>query len=126
MNPEIETSIYAAYPKIFEEYRAGLAIGDGWIGLITSLCDNIQRVIDRDKCKQVVAHQIKEKFGGLRFYYSGGNDSIREMVDIAEGASFRICEECGKSGEPYYDGWVRVLCPDHAKEAGRKVREFND
>lgn len=62
---------------------------------------------------QVVASQIKEKFGALRFYYSGGDNEIGAMVSLAETISFQICEECGVFNPDVVctgRGWVRSLC----------------
>ena len=62
---------------------------------------------------QVVATQVKEKFGGLRFYYSGGDDYIDGVVAMAESISYRTCEECGSPGTSTKSGWIRVLCEEH-------------
>ena len=35
----------------------------------------------------VTIEQVKSKFSGLRFYYSGGNEKIRNAVDFAESLS---------------------------------------
>lgn len=65
---------------------------------------------------QVVVQQIKEKFGGLRFYYSGGNDGIGGMVTMAESWADVACEECGAIGERRGGGWIRTLCDTHEAE----------
>jgi hypothetical protein len=44
----------------------GFCCGDGWYSLISDLSYKIMQV---DKNKVVVADQVKEKFGGLRFYF---------------------------------------------------------
>ena len=55
-------------------------------------------------------HQVKEKFGGLRFYYelSNCNDKatqeIRNLVNYAEDLSYKICLHCGKEKEIEYHG----------------------
>jgi hypothetical protein len=64
----------------------------------------------------VVVDQVKEKFGTLRFYYSGGDDHISGLVRMAEAMSSCICEECGSSGRIRGNGWVRTLCDAHAQE----------
>lgn len=63
--------------------------------------------------EQVVATQVKEKFGGLRFYYFGGDDYIDGVVAMAESMSYRTCEECGAPGTSTNGGWIRVLCEEH-------------
>jgi hypothetical protein len=71
--------------------------------------------------EQVVATQIKEKFGTLRFYYSGGDDYIRGLETMAESMTSRICEDCGSPGfarSTKKQRWVRVLCEKHAEEQG--------
>jgi hypothetical protein len=66
----------------------------------------------------VEVQQVKEKFGGLRFYFSGGDERIDGMVLMAEAIAERTCEVCGKPGRPREGGWIRTLCDEHAE--GRK------
>jgi len=67
---------------------------------------------------QVTVTQVKEKFGTLRFYYSGGDDAISGMVRMAESMSSVTCEECGTPGRRRGGGWVRTLCDTHAEARG--------
>jgi hypothetical protein len=62
---------------------------------------------------QVTLDQVKEKFGTLRFYYTGGDDIIDGMVRMAESMSGVTCEECGNPGETKGQGWVVTLCETH-------------
>ncbi len=74
-----------------------------------------------------VASQVKEKFGGLRFYVHGATEKHWNYITFAESMSYHTCEVCGKPGEYYTDGWHTVLCDEHAKEQGReKVYEYED
>ena len=69
----------------------------------------------------VVASQIKEKFGTLRFYYYGGDDYIRGLEAMADSMSAITCEECGHPGQRHSTkkkSWIRVLCDKHAEEQG--------
>jgi hypothetical protein len=68
-----------------------------------------------------VAVQVKEKFGGLRFYVNGGTETHQTMIYFAETMSYRICEECGttKDTKCWRDGWHRTLCVPCAMAAGR-------
>ena len=62
---------------------------------------------------QVVVDQVKEKFGTLRFYYTGGDDEISGMVRMAEAMSSVTCESCAaptKTNWPEPGGWVTTLC----------------
>lgn len=72
-----------------------------------------------EPCPQVVAVQVKEKFGTLRFYYEGGDEYVSGIVAMAESMSGRICEECGAEGKQRGGGWIQTLCDAHAKAAGK-------
>ena len=71
---------------------------------------------------QVTLDQVKEKFGTLRFYYSGGDDVIDGMVRMAESMSGVTCEECGNPGESRGGGWIRTICEpcEEARELARQ------
>jgi hypothetical protein len=67
---------------------------------------------------QVVATQVKEKYGTLRFYYYGGDDEISSMVTLAESMSEVTCEQCGNPGKTLGgEIWTSTLCKAHAEEA---------
>jgi hypothetical protein len=75
-----------------------------------------QCMIVPESIPQVVAVQVKEKFGTLRFYYDGGDDKIDGMVSMAESMSATMCEECGAPGKATQGGWIRTLCEEHTKK----------
>jgi len=55
--------------------------------------------------------QIKEKFGGLCFYISGGDDTIYGMISLAESLSYRTCEFCGTTKDVgRTQGWITTCC----------------
>lgn len=64
---------------------------------------------------QLVADQVKEKFAGLRFYHHGGDKFCDGIIQMAEGISYRTCEECGAPGKVGGRGWIKTLCPAHIK-----------
>jgi len=68
-----------------------------------------------DAIPQVTLDQVKEKFGTLRFYYTGGDDEISGMVRMAESMSGVTCEECGNPGERRGGGWIYTACDTHTK-----------
>ena len=74
---------------------------------------------------QVTLDQVKEKFGTLRFYYSGGDDYISGMVSLAESMTGVTCESCGNVGERRGGGWVHTYCTpcEEARELARKQAE---
>lgn len=64
-------------------------------------------------CEQVVATQVKEKFGTLRFYYNGGDSIIDGMVRMAESMSGVTCEKCGDVAKLRGNGWWYTACDKH-------------
>lgn len=56
--------------------------------------------------------QIKEKFGELRFYYTGGDKQVTGMVRFAEHLCNKTCEVTGESGTLCIrGGWYKTLSP---------------
>jgi hypothetical protein len=124
---EFAKKMETTYPKMFAEPYGGFAVGAGWYPILETLCANIQSHIDwRVKqgkdIAQVEVNQIKEKFGGLRFYYSGGDDEISGMVRMAEAWADIACEECGAAGKRRSGGWIRTLCDLHEAEYQERKR----
>jgi hypothetical protein len=152
----------------------GLDVGDGWYNLIDILCEALTYTystsvkVDEEDGKrlgvkpykwesedgyyfiveppQIIATQVKEKYGTLRFYYREEyseevmslvetgkypdlqriidrySDYINGIVHFAETASGRTCEETGQSGELHAtggtrNGWLKTLNKEHAKTA---------
>jgi hypothetical protein len=138
MRDELDRQLCEKYPLIFADRNKsmmetcmcwGFEHGDGWYQILDSLCANIQSHIDwqnenfakgyphyEKPVPQVVAQQVKEKFGTLRFYYNGGDDVIDGMVRMAESWSAVACEECGAPGTQNSRGWIKTLCETHRKE----------
>jgi len=100
----------------------GFMCDDGWFKLIYQLCKDIQRVIDNNpdhKLDDFIVIEVKEKFGGLRFYAGSYNKEIGELIDKAEHESEHTCEICGKRGSlSVHGGWYKTCCPKHRKSRG--------
>jgi hypothetical protein len=151
-----------------------LDVGDGWYDIIDTLCEALTYTyttsieVDEEDGKrlgikpyksevgnsyyftveppQVIATQVKEKYGTLRFYYRFDLDEkiislletkkypdlekvndrfynfINGVVHFAETASGRTCEATGQSGELHASGgtrsgWLKTLNKEHAKTA---------
>ena len=94
-------------------------VGEGWRVIVSLLIhDLFEMGWDGE------LHQIKEKFGGLRFYIGGGSDEIHKRIQEAESDSLKTCERCGRPGKQRNAGWIRTLCEAH--EASDRVHEFID
>jgi hypothetical protein len=131
MKEELDEKLVEKYPKIFQNRFErmqktamcwGFECGDGWYDLIDTLCECIQNHIDNcyrmgnADIEQVVAVQVKEKFGGLRFYVDGGDEHTMAMIEFAESFSHNICAVCGNKGKTRGVGWITTLCDEHAKD----------
>ena len=97
--------------------KCGFSVENGWLRLIDKLSGFIESQIkdlsneDKDK---IYVTQIKNKFGGLRYYlnfpekyYPDIQYKIDGAIAFAESLSFHICQKCGNAGE--HQGW-HTLC----------------
>ena len=127
MSPEKEKALQDKYPKIFgtsdpsEPYTVyGIECGDGWYDLLDVLCRNIQGHLDfkmkdlktgeEKEAMQLITTQVKQKFGTLRFYHSGGDEYTAGLIQMAEAISGMICETCGDKATVKTGGWIRNIC----------------
>jgi len=92
--------------------------GDGWYPLIKDLItDLIELGWDKQTC------QVKEKFGGLRFYINGASEEIYKRIQTAEDLSYETCETCGEKGELKLVGWYKTLCDKHHEERKSNIQK---
>ena len=134
MRQELDKFLCERYPKMMVNRNKpmketcmcwGFECGDGWFNILDQLMSNIQHHIDWNnknfekgytqykQVSQVTLDQVKEKFGTLRFYYTGGDDEISGMVRMAESISGVTCEECGNPGKCRGSGWFYTACDAH-------------
>jgi len=99
MTPALDELLCSRYPLIFRDRHIaseltgmtkGFRCDDAWFPIIDGLCAALQFQIDHNGMPQVVARQVKEKLGGLRFHYSGGNEQTSLMIAVAIAISERI------------------------------------
>ncbi len=113
MKKELQKKLIEDFPTLFKYYGQpptpmmfGIGVGDGWFNLLYDLC---KKVVELDGEVHLV--QVKEKFGGLRFYIDGTkNEEVWKVISEAEERSFHICEKCGKPGTLREGGWLLTLC----------------
>jgi hypothetical protein len=129
MNDKLDQLLCQRYPAIFANRHKstsescmawGFSCGDGWFNIINTLCSLLQAETDKRGAHQVVAQQVKEKFGELRFYCDGPpSERQAAYITMATALSSVTCEECGKPGLlQEQQRWLRTRCEDHAKEGG--------
>jgi len=86
--------------RIPEEWSGGSFIPPGWRNIVCMLDDELAEI---DPNYEI--HQVKEKFGTLRFYFDHVNmeDEKREKFDEVirkyEAIADNACEVCGQPGE---------------------------
>jgi len=77
MDKKLELELVKKYPSLYQDYNGnmkytcmcwGFSCGNGWFNIIDNLSKQITDLEKKYNIK-VIADQVKEKFGGLRFYY---------------------------------------------------------
>lgn len=86
-------------------------IPDGWrksFGMM--LVKDIDKALNG---QMMYTQQIKEKFGGLRWYFSAPSDVYKAVDNVIEAYSHlseHICISCGKPDVGYTRGWITPIC----------------
>ena len=112
----LENGVYSDRPPI--KNANFFSVDQGWYPLIKDLIDDL---IKLGWNKQVC--QVKEKFGGLRFYINEGSDEIFKRITQAENDSYKICEVTGKPGELRTNlGWHTSLCDEEYEKRKNKIK----
>ena len=135
MKPDLELNLKGLFPDIIP-LNLYFQCNDGWYELIRTLCFQITQEIAGTQLKFQVA-QVKEKFGGLRFYYSWDSEpfddstsanlkfyTVNGMVHFAESFSYKICEICGNSGKlRQVNGWMTTQCDSCYNESVKSIKK---
>jgi hypothetical protein len=149
MRQELDAQLCEKYPKMMVNRNKsmqetcmcwGFECGDGWYNILNLLMSNIQHYTDWNndnfakgykqykQVPQVTLDQVKEKFGTLRFYYTGGDEHISGMVRMAESMSAVTCESCGNPGKQTRGGWIKTTCEPceqkREEEYARQTAEY--
>ena len=98
----------ALRPRFVESGFVGFEAPYGWLEIVVNLHEQL---LDNPDYRIV---QVKEKFGGLRFYTQGITEEQRPLVRAAEKESLTVCQGCGsrEDVEMRNHGWVATLCAD--------------
>ncbi len=180
MNEALTQKLAERFPKTFKQLGGspqetcmafGIECGDGWFTILDILLRSIHESghsswasveLDDPADKEsrlkydtvedfwIVAHQIKEKFGTLRFYYGiGTTEAFQElakkwpntakrivhdyqtrvdaMIEMAEMMSTYTCEATGQPGELHSaGGWYRVLNREYAQTLNRGYKPVTE
>ena len=111
-----------------------LECGPGWADVLACLFEQIKtheaflehsgvriieqedEILDEDDYCRVKIYQVKQKFGGLRVYYDGGDNIIRNFVNQAEDKALTVCEYCGSKDNVKLrrrNSWLYTGCDKH-------------
>lgn len=107
--------LISKYPNVFRNLSY-LECNEGWKNIIEAVSSSIEDYINTevpDELKEgIFATQVKEKFGGLRFYMSDSFPYINGAIHIAEKLSFKTCEVCGSPSvkTPPVKRYIQTLC----------------
>ena len=132
MNKRNDGYLVKKFPLLYRDRHAsmsksamhwGFSCGDGWFKLVRDLSKKLETMIVNGKLKSRAA-QVKEKFGTLRFYMTGGvTPEMNEEIHRAEALSARTCEKCGKPGKLVkIEGWLYTFC-SRCKKVGERAEE---
>jgi hypothetical protein len=130
------------YPNLFTGQNIGTFVNPGWWVALDAAFKEMDALVAAVPGAVFNVAQIKEKFGGLRFYFDvtradidadddnddgtfevdGDISELRrrcyEVVERAEVAVEHACEYCGEPGQRRTDlGWLKTLCDVHHQEA---------
>ena len=119
MRDDLKTALLADFQQLYqnEHHRQNgyFAVGDGWEPILRRLSEKVLAEYltwpsEQQALFQVV--QVKEKFGGLRYYFDGAStEAISQAVSEAENAADATCEVCGAPGERVnVTNWLQTLC----------------
>lgn len=110
--------LYDKFPVTMRNVYCSARYGKGWHPVIMELTAKIEAYnADKSGDDVIECHQIKEKFGGLRYYVSWGSEEVERWITEAERKTRDMCEFCGAVPvRATKSGWVKRLCEPHAVE----------
>ena len=112
--------LYRRYPRLYAERHLstrqsvmpfGFEHDDGWFAIVDVLSGLLEP-------RGVVARQVKEKLGGLRYYYRGGDEEwCRGAAQVAIALSLKVCQFSGRHGRLMALGSLLMTIDPHAPRA---------
>lgn len=125
----------AHYSNLFDSRYPDTCVPLGWHKVILFLCEQTQRLVRGYGVDSnfVFFDQIKEKFGGLRVYFTievddlpedvvGGSphpetvehfrDHIDNLIRVTERMADKTCSSCGEDTQPVNRSSFGIYCQD--------------
>ena len=113
---ELQLQIEELKKKIVPEYWKSIDVDEGWYQLVID-CDRELSLFD----PHYKILQIKEKFGGLRYYIKPSETCyeprrLHDIISKYEEIAAKTCEATGKPGVlmKSIGGWRKTLNPEYA------------
>jgi hypothetical protein len=146
MTNELEKKLFEQYPIIFRDRNKsmmetcmcwGICTDDGWGHLLDHLCRDLTSVSKKYDIK-VIADQVKEKYGTLRFYYHielGDRWFIKDsfVSNLSQKCASRFCRRgffwlyrlISKIRKYFYDRQYELDGSIYHCEMGEKTLVYN-
>lgn len=121
------------FPAVFQnvDNSSEYSLPSGWYNILYNLCEELTPILIEERSKITEDSeqplfsvlQIKEKFGGLRFYYMMNTENrelynkIQRLIDIAEDKSYDTCQITGKPGTLCKKGWHFMTLSEEVRNA---------
>jgi hypothetical protein len=135
MTQEPDDLLCHRYPHIFLDRHGdptetamywGFQCGDGWFEIIDDLCAEITRQVNAGTMPPLVAAQVKEKSGYLRFFIRDhfnrdANPEAHRLIELAQKRAERTCQYCGSELEPHHTQPWGSVCLECADRADRSI-----
>lgn len=108
-----QTERIMRWPNTLANVVCGFHCPPGWLPAVERLTELLERI------GGVRCVQVKEKFGGLRYYVesedetpiqSADRELIYGLIQVCEDACAVTCLYCGAPGTLRGGGWMRTLC----------------
>lgn len=104
--------------RFADGFNSSINVGWGWADLIEECHEAVVRFDPHYK-----VYQVKEKYGGLRYYAKPSVDAliykVNAIITPFEHRSYLICEVCGSNGNlRRHPGrlYIQTLCVEHGPE----------
>jgi hypothetical protein len=132
MTPDLERLLIARYPLIFPagDLPPRSGVGNGWFGLLDALFERLQFWITHNTAPQLVAQQIKAKYGELKVHVNPlyhpaqprEQPRIEQqgMIWMTSALSRRTSEVCGAPGR-----WIGGIGP-HTRCSAHERRRVQE
>jgi hypothetical protein len=123
---EYVTKLHTDFPLLYENCFE-ISVSKGWQDIVYKLSEDLSNLMRIFPDQFVKCAQVKEKFGGLRYYVDIScenedefeeyrtrfSDATNELITEATYKANSACDVCGKDGKICGKNWMVTRCDDH-------------